>query len=52
VDRPRHHFFPGAGFAQQQRGPSAFPEFVNQAQDLAGPWRLSDHYMPGFVEVG
>ena len=49
MDGARDHFLARSGFAQQQRRPAAFAEFVDQPENLAGARRLSYQYVTGFI---
>jgi hypothetical protein len=49
MDGARDHFLARSRFAEQQRRPAAFAEFVDQPKDLACARRLSDQYMTGFI---
>jgi len=41
MDSVRDYFLSRSGFAQQQSRPSAFPELLDQPQDLARAGRLA-----------
>jgi hypothetical protein len=49
MDGARDYFFARAGFAEQQCRPTAFTEFVDQPQNLAGARRLSYQDVTGFI---
>ena len=52
MDSARDNLLARAGFAQQQRRPTASAQLLNQIQHLAGPGRLADENILGFVHIG
>lgn len=51
MDRPRHYFFPRACLAQDESGPPAFTDALDELIYLANSGGLSDEDMSRAIEV-